>query len=572
MATSTGLPVTGPVRRAARGAAAIVLLLGLLASFPARLSAQVENVPVSNQVYEFLDRLGVRGILPLYSNTMIPLPRARVAEFLSAAAARRGELSGAEAGYLDKFTREFAHELDRGSEASVSTGLFNTLFTADASAGDLVSEKEKYLYYYTDSAASLYLEFLGSLEQRRGEGDTFGSAHATFETHGFRARGTVKDRVGYFAQVTNGTLFGDREFALADPRLRSSVKFNELNSPYFDFAEAYIRADLSWFNLEFGREFFRLGTGYSDRLIFSDNGPATDFLSLDASYGAVRYRFVHGSILGDFPAGTQALYNKYYALHRLEFSFLGALNAGFSEMVIYQRASPEYAYLNPFLFLKSAEHSLKDRDNTLLAVDLEVFPRPGMKLYGALLVDDVDFSKLGTEWWGNEFGWQGGVYLAGIAGVRDLDAVVEYTRLEPYVYSNRVEGNGYSDDQFGLAHHLQPNSDEWIATLILRPSPVFRGSVGFRRTRHGENYTDAGGLLVNVGGDLLVGHRDADPADAPFLAGRLVETNAVEAGLRYEPVNNLILFGAYAYRHTASGMGGGTASDHSGSLRALLEF
>jgi len=546
----------------------------VLASAPdRRAAAQVENVPVSNQVYEFLDRLGVRGILPLYSNTMIPLSRATVAGLLLEAGAKRDDLSDAEIGYLEKFKREFARELDRGNEVVSSAGLFN-----GASPGDLSSDREKYLYFYTDSAASLYLEFLGSLEHRMGKGDSHGSPHATFETHGFRARGTIRGKVGYFAQVANGTLFGNREFALSDPRLRSSVKFNELNSPYFDFAEAYIRADLSWFNVEFGREFYRLGTGYSGRLIFSDDGPATDFLKLDARYGAVRYIFVHGAILresvpvsGPFVRLNDPAH-KYYALHRLEFSAFGILNAGFSEMVIYERPSPEFAYLNPFLFLKSAEHSLRDRDNTLLGLDLELYPRPGTKLYGSLLVDDVDFSKLGTGWWGNEFGWQGGAVVSNVAGVNDLDAVVEYTRIEPYVYSHRTAGNAYTNGDFSLGHHLAPNSDEWLIQVVLRPSSRWRCVAGFRRTRHGENYRDGSGAIVNVGGDVLLGHRDADPPTARFLAGLRVEMTSLEAGLRFEPVTNLMVFGSYEYRRSTFGMGGGAASDHFYIVKTLLEF
>ncbi len=564
----------GERRRAASlpaRAAMVVLCTAFLGPAATRGFAQVENVPVSNQVYEFLDRLGVRGILPLFSNTMIPLPRSRVAELLALAAENRTDLSEAEAGYLEKFEREFAHEIAREDEPAASTGLLNTLFTPAASVGDVFSEKEKYLYYYTDSTASLYLEFLGSLEHRRGEGDTYGPAHATFETHGFRARGTVGNRVGYFAQVTNGTLFGDRNFALSDPRLRSNVKFNDLNSPYFDFAEAHLRADLSWFNVEFGREYFRVGTGYSDRLIFSDNAPATDFLRIDARYGAVRYMFVHGSILTGYE-GFGPLAQKYYALHRLEFSALGFLNAGFSEMAVYVRASPEFAYLNPFLFLKSAEHSLRDRDNTLLALDVELYPAAGVKVYGAMLVDDVDFSKIGTGWWGNEFGWQGGIFLANVAGVRDVDFLAEYTRLEPYVYSNRIEGNEYSHDGFGLAHHLGPNSDEWLINLIFRPSPLFRGILGYRRTRHGDNYFDAGGAFVNVGGSIMSGHRTPDSPTAPFLAGRRVETDGIEAAVRYEPVTNLLITGSYRFSGSTFGMGGGEASDHLFGIRTLLEF
>src|SRR5689334_13149267 len=197
-------------------------------------SAQIENVPISNQVYECLDRMAVKGVLPLYSNTMIPISREEVAGLLKNIEASKDRLTTADQDYLAKFNQEFMHEIDPSSESA------SVLFR-DGFAG-IFSDKEKYLYSYADSTVTTYVEFLGSLEHRRISGDSFGSTHASFEQHGGRIRGTIKNRLGYFLQATNGTLYGDKAFALSDPRLRSNVKFNDLNSPYFDFTEAYLRA------------------------------------------------------------------------------------------------------------------------------------------------------------------------------------------------------------------------------------------------------------------------------------------------------------------------------------------
>src|SRR5262245_24263253 len=86
------------------------LVLGLV--FCSGVYSQIENVHISNQVYEFLDRMAIKGIIPLYSNTMIPISRREVADLLRNIEARRQELSGAEIQYLDKFNQEFAHEIN----------------------------------------------------------------------------------------------------------------------------------------------------------------------------------------------------------------------------------------------------------------------------------------------------------------------------------------------------------------------------------------------------------------------------------------------------------------------------
>ncbi len=527
---------------------------------------QIENVPVNNQVYEFLNRMGVKGLLPLYSNTMIPLPRRDVAGFLKILEGKKERLSAAETGFLDKFEREFAREIDPDHEDAA------VLFRG---TDGLLSEKEKYLYSYSDSTVSTYVEFLGTLEHRRITGDSFGSTHASFEQHGGRVRGTVKGKLGYFLQATNGTLYGDKLFALSDTRLRGNVKFHDLNSPYFDFTEAYLQADLDWFDVEFGREYTLVGTGYSDRLLLSDNSPVTDFLKIEAHYKSFRFMFLEASLIGDssyapgIPITEPRGSNKYLAMHRAQISLFDRLNLGVSEMIIYQRFSPDFAYVNPVNFYKSSEHSLRDRDNAFLNFDLEVFPRNDIKLYGTWLIDDIDFSKIGTGWWGNEFAWQGGAFISGLAGISDLDAVAEYTRIEPYVYSNRLDGNDYTHNSIPLGHHLPPNSDEYFVQFQYRPMSKVRAWLGYTRSRHGDNEV-VNGVLRNVGGDALQGHRDFDSDTAIFLDGVLVTRDQVQLRCAFEPITNFFLVGDYEFRNTKRL--GATLIDNYFSLQARVEY
>lgn len=544
---------------------AAIIVTGV--SFQTGLRAQVENVPVNNQVYEFLDRMAVRGLLPLYSNAMIPLSREEVAGLLQEIDATR--LNDAESGFLQKFRKEFMHEIDPRSEsADVLIGVERY---------DPFSQQEKFLYAQQDTSLSLYLELIGSIEHRRAGGDRYGGSDASFENHGFRVRGTVQHRLGYFLQATNGALYGDKEFALSDPKLRSNVKFKDLNSPYFDFTEAYLRADLSWFNLEFGREFLRMGTGYSDRLLLSDNAPVFDFLKLDAKYKSLRFVFVHGSLLSDsatFPGTMVAepdFSSKYLALHRLQWSLFGLLNVGASEMVIYQRLSPEFAYLNPINFFKSAEHSLRDRDNASLAFDVEMFPAAGYKLYGSWLIDDIDFSKMGTGWWGNQFGWQGGIQMAAVAGIPNFDVGLEYTRIEPYVYSNRIVGNNVTHNNVVVGHHLAPNSDELFVQFQYRPTEKLRTWFTLIRSRHGENITVGDSVLRNVGGNALQGHRPDDPESVSFLDGNLVHEQAYQVRISYEPVTNMMLTASYEIKRRVFVSTDLASTDRFATIRIQIE-
>ncbi len=546
------------------GREAILVIIFLLVSTSQKSICQIENVPVNNQVYEYLDRMGVKGILPFYSNTMIPLSRQDVAELLQKIDAQRVILNATEMEYLYKFKQEFIHEIDplREEPAILLDGGFME---------DFISDNEKYLYSYVDSSVTFYSEFIGEFQYKKIGGDTYGSSYYGFEEHGGRLRGTVKNRLGYYLQATNGTFFGNRELGLSERRFQGNVKFRDLKTNNFDFTEAYLRADLNWFNLQFGREKSQLGTGYSDRLMLSTNAPVFDFVKMDFHYKSFRFVFFQGSLVRDSVDKHITDKNKYIALHRGQFSLFNLMNIGISEMVIYNRTSLDFAYLNPINFYKSSEHSLQDRDNVILNFDIEVFPFTNYKFYGTWLIDDIDFSKMGTGWWGNEFGWQGGMYLAEIAGTPNLDLVFEYTRIEPYVYSNRVEGNSYTHNSISLGHYLEPNSDEWFIQLRYFPHKQIRAWFTYRQVRHGENvFRDD--KIENVGGSALLGHRYDDPDNVRFLDGNLEGINHYQLRILYEPILNLFLIGDFEYQKEKRYWLASTRKDFYFSFHVKMEY
>ena len=343
-----------------------------------------------------------------------------------------------------------------------------------------------------------------------------------------------------------------------------------MNSPYFDFTEAYLRADLDWFNLQFGREYSLIGTGYSDRLLMSDHAPVIDFLKLDFQYKSVRFVSIHGALV-DSAASSSRIDNKYLALHRIQFSLFDRLNIGVSEMIIYRRSAHDLAYLNPINFYKSSEHSLRDKDNAFLNFDLEFSPVHNYKFYGTWLIDDIDFKKMGSGWWGNEFGWQCGTYISGLAGQSNLDAVIEYTRIEPYVYCNRIPGNEYTTNGISIGHHLQPNSDEWFIQLSYYPCSQLRMWGTYAGVRHGENIlTD--GKIVNVGGDILTGHREVDADTVEFLSGNLVRNDGLQFKAIYEPINNLFLTGICEFSLAKNYTNAQIKRDYFYSLQLKVEY
>ncbi len=478
-----------------------------------RVFSQVENVPASHRVYDFLKRMEVRGIIKNFDDGSLPLSRNEVANFLAEIYSQKEKLTERELGYLELLMIEFENELGREK-------FFETSILKDGLKfrDGIFSDRAKYLYTYRDTNISFFVDALLNIDSRFSR-----TSNVHLVEIGGRLRGTYDGKLGFYLQSTDGQSFGSKELALEDPRLKQNYKFNEQGSVNFDFTDAYIKYQTKHLSFQIGRENIAQGYGFSGKLFVSKTSPVFDFFKIRFKYKGVSYDFVHSWLLGtkfllpDTISGNVPFVNsKYLATHRLSFNFWGKFYFGVWEGVIYTKRFPELAYLNPINFYKSAEHSLQDRDNALLGFDFKANFFKNFQFYGTILIDDINFPLIGTGWYGNELGYQVGFYFASF--VKDADFIFEYTRIEPYVYSHRFNENNYTHNGFLIGHEIGPNSDDFFAKIIYLLSKRATLSIFVERIRHGRNPV-VGADTINVGGDFNLGHRAWDAEKVRFLDG-----------------------------------------------------
>jgi hypothetical protein len=561
-----------PSPRSARGKLTLFLAASICSiAMSTFVFAQLENVPVDNPVYDFLKRMEVKRIIPQYSDAVLPLSRREVAELLKTIDQHRNDITATERDVLDDFKVEFAQELGLGTENRY------VVFSGDGGVSEilsgLASEKEKFLYTWQDSSNTLFTDLLLSADLRAFSGDSRAKSGASVLELAPRFRGTLKNRIGYYLQLTHGIITGDREVALLDSTIAHNREL--LDSPAFkdfNFVEGYFKVDADVLTLQVGRERLLWGYGASDKLIVSDNAPVFDFGKIDVHLGKFSYMFFHGwllgptrTVIGAYSGLSEAHVSpKYLAAHRFGLSFPRVVDIGFSELVVYSRRSLDLAYLNPVIDLKDVEPQLHDRDNSLRSIDAKLHAVSNFELYGTLLIDDLTWSKLGSKFYGNEFAFTvGGSYIEPL-GLENADVVLEYTRIDPYVYSHHIPENSYANDQFVLGNHLGPNSDDVFARFSYRFSRKLTTSLEVEKTRHGDNITDpASNLIRNVGGDALYGHRAVDAEDVTFLDGVLTKTYFFRVASTYEIFNELFFDFRYQFRRHKTSSIGRTFNDHS---------
>ncbi len=557
----------------------------LLLSSPLVFS-QEENVPVSNPVYLFLKRMEVKGIIERYQDAVLPFPRREVARYLSSIADRKDRLTNAERGWLDDYLSEFRFDITGTTE-----GMHRLIDTEDpsfgAAVGGLFSGREKYLYDYADSSVTFFVNGLLDVDARRIRGDAIGRQHTEFLQAGGRIRGTILGHLGYYAQWTNAQFWGSRELLNRDPIISQSFALNVGNIQNFDNAESYLRYGNDVVSAQVGRERVLWGTAYDQKMTLSDNPRPFDFIRFDAHYKSLKYTFLHGWLVGTpgrlqftVPADTASRYieetaaDKYFVAHRLDIAFGNAIDLGLQEMLIYGNRAPDLAYLNPLTIVESSQRSRGERDNAYWALDLTAHVIPHVELTAAITYDDINVPDLFTNAWNDRYSWQAGMFYADMFGIENTNLVVEYTRIEPYVYSHaRSREGSYTNLDRLLGLRIGPNADSWFFRTDFLPLRNLMLSARVSFVRKGENVLDAAGFVIrNVGSDPFVPHSDLDPVRKKFLDGVLIHSGLLEFLATWEIVNQIWLDGRYQFDWEENMQTGARSNDHFIELRLRNEF
>ncbi len=513
--------------------------------------AQTEYVLSDNRVYDFLERMETLHLVKKYNSYEIPKTRNEIAKYLKEVIAKEDKLDNIDKNILTDLKKEFELEL---------YGTLNNsekLITGDHF--DFLSQKEKYLYFVRDSSKNINLFFnsAGLAEGIIGNYlDPSRSIGASVMSYELQVRGTFYDKFGFFWRGGDGVVLGQRDAALFRKDLQYNYKYNTFDKPNsFDITTAgYLTADFGFIKVKFGRDRMNIGYG-AVPVIIGSNSNIFDYLYLSVKYKSVNFSYFHGKILGntttiyDSTFGTKNIITeKYIGYHRISFNLSNDFNIGVGEIIIYNDRPIDFAYLNPFNIYKTAQNSGKDRDNSMVIFDFNNKTIKGLKIYGVLLIDDVELSKLGSNYWGNQFIYNFGLISDNLYKNLPLTFQFEYVRQDPYVFTNRLPNNNYTNNGYSIGSFMQPNSELFLIQLNYRFTNRLTLSGNFSYYLHGANPLNGDGTVKkNVGGDINLGHREYDSMDAPFLDGDRETTRRFRAKLKYEPIKDVYISGTFTY-------------------------
>jgi hypothetical protein len=250
---------------------------------------------------------------------------------------------------------------------------------------------------------------------------------------------------------------------------------------------AFAQYSTEWFDLTAGR--FSSFWGVRHSLVLGNRSHLDGFgYTLRWGRLSVSYRFAQ---LGQdmAPADTISQWpNRYFAGHRFDYHFSGALRAGLFETVIWggPGRSVDLAYLNPIVFFHGSQLNDKVNDNTLVGVDFTWKPVVGMKLYGQVVIDDIQLDhKTQGDQEPAEYGLLIGVYTA--SKVKKIDTRLEYVRVTNRTFNQILSRNRYTSGRDPIGDVLGNDYDLTTAEIIrwLKPNLSARLNLSYRQQGEG---------------------------------------------------------------------------------------
>ena len=307
-----------------------------------------------------------------------------------------------------------------------------------------------------------------------------------------RQRGTIGMRVRPWLEVYDTFILDNR--LDEDPNYLGKTQ-----GGYTSYSEqAYALVSYKGFRFKLGRDFIRWGTGRDASLLVSDFSRPMDQFA--ASYKSHFFKFSYFTaslnpsdyaVEGLGGTGYPLLYdrqNRYLTAHRLEIRPWRYLYVAISEAILFggPNYSYDFAYLNPFIFYHGVQLNGPNGGNTIGSLSLAFIPKPGIFLYGDLLIDDMQLEKTGPgDLEPNEIGYIVGANVADPFGIFGLDLYGEYTRITNRTYNTLQPWEKWLHRNQPIGHFLGNDFDRILAGFSYWPKPVYRFSFGYEKRRRG---------------------------------------------------------------------------------------
>jgi len=502
------------------------------------LSAQTVYQPVTSDIYNLLERLYITGAIE-YHSEIKPIPRKEIAEYLIGALSNRDKLTELDLKEIEFYRKEFADEISFISDSSHLKLPRIEFFT--------FGENERFrLFNYRDSIFTFNLDPILGIQY----GNEWNSGFSQ-RWNGLEFFGYVSDSWGYSLDLRDNLEQGDNiDYKKINvPAAGINISKNTDNSIQYSVVNAQVNYSWNTGNLSFGKYAMNVGNGRAGQIISSSKAPTYPLLRLDfRPVSWLNFIYFHGFLESDIPDsstyrstsvdGRESISDiaKFIASHMLSFYLGDDISLSIGESIIYSETL-EPIYLIPIMFFRLADHYLSSEgsntgDNAQLFADASYRISPiNSKVYGSVFIDELSLEKILEGENLSSVGYTVGAELSDII-IPNSSFVLEYTKIQPFVYTNSNDAQTYKSHNYQLGHWIGSNSDMIYLSYrqnILRGLSIKLSGWYFRK------------------GQTEVPKQQYELPYPSTLYGARRNDKRINLEMTWQPVHNLFVRGYYAY-------------------------
>ncbi len=500
-----------------------LLLSMTLALIVGAAPAQSISVPVRHEVYEFLKKMEAQGRLTGYRDIIRPLSRRHVASLLLQVESSARQLTDVDLRRLTFFKEEFGDELGM----------------TDSSWTEVPRRWHPFIFVLDGGVLNVDLNAGFMLEQSQND-------WRQRVSNGLRMSGYAFGKVGFSFNFADNREIGtnlDPVRALT-PEDGLIVSKPTSRSFEYDFTDAELSYQTGGMTFSIEKIPMWWSTGRRGSLMFSTKAPAAPQIRFRAELADwLDFTYIHAELssnvldsLRTYRTYSSSIHDyfrpvyrqKYMAAHVIEATVTDWLDVSFGESIVYSDRTPQIMYLLPVMFFKSGEHYNKDTDNSQFFLSADVNPGLGLNLYGSLFIDEIATSELfNPDKVRNQLGFTLGVQSFDLV-VPNTEVMVEYSRLNPWIYSHRFTAATFQNAGYDMGHWIGQNADLLTLEAAVRPWRSVRASAWYESLRKG--------------GRADVSYQYTTPS-LPFLYGPVRRESSIGLRVVFEPVRDLFLEG-----------------------------
>jgi hypothetical protein len=267
----------------------------------------------------------------------------------------------------------------------------------------------------------------------------------------------------------------------------------------------------NWGSIGIVKDHLQWGNNYNGANIFSGRTPSFGMIKLRMNpVNWLEFNYFHGWLVSEVVDSARSYFtsngdwravyrNKYIAANIYTLKPFKNFYFSVGNSIVYSDMNPHIVYLIPFLFYKSADHTINhsiDNQNSQMFADFSFRMIKHLHVYGSMFVDEFSFTRIGNKNEHNFLSYKSGFRLSNWP-IQNVSFTTEYTKTYPITYKHRVPATTFESNKYNLGHYLRDNSEEIYFSIQYKPIRGLNLKLYYVNAKHGNEYAYTNGSFAD---------------------------------------------------------------------------